>query len=332
MPEAGEAEVAVIHHMLVPLDGSALAERVLPHLTAWARIDGPRVTLARVLEPPTAAGPTRSADPIEWQLARVAAGDYLARIRDRLARHAVASETRVFEGQPAGNLINFAHGHDVDLIVLTSHGQSGLSGWNLGSVGHKLLLHARVHLLLVRAFDTSTQDDAATRYRRVLVPLDGSKRAECTLPWALRLAEAHDATVILAHVAVPPRVCCQLPLPDDEAELVRGFDALNRRHAERYLTGLAAKGMHAGRDLQVRLVDGDDRAAALHELVEREDVDLVILSAHGATGSTRWPYGSTALNLLAYGTSPLLIVQDLPREDVAASVAERAARERAGHG
>lgn len=322
----------MFEHMLVPLDGSTLAERVLPHVAAWARIDGSRITVARVLEPPTLAGRTRPVDTLEWQLARVEAEDYLARVRDRLARHDVASETRVFEGGPAGNLIGFAHERGVDLIVLASHGYSGLSGWNLGSVGHKLMLHARVHLLLVRAFASATEGDAAAQYERVLVPLDGSQRAECALPSALRIADAHGATVILAHVAVPPRCCCQLPLPGDEAEVVRRFDELNRRYAERYLASLAAEGAHAGRDLRARVVEADDQAAALHELIDGEGVDLVILSAHGATGSTRWPYGSTALNLLAYGTTPLLVVQDLARQDVAASAAERAARERAGHG
>lgn len=322
----------MFRHILVPLDGSALAERVLPHVTAFARLDDARVTVARVLEPPTPSDRSRSVDPVEWELARIEAGDDLTRVRDRLARHGVDSESRVFEGTPASNLIRFAHEHDVDLIVLASHGQSGLAGWNLGSVGHKLLLHAHLHLLLVRAFASAEPDAAAVRYRRVLVPLDGSQRAECALPSALRIGDAHDATVILAHVVVPARLCCPLPLAHDEAEIVRSFDELDRAHAERYLSGVTAERSRTGRELQDRVVAGDDRAAALHDLIEREGVDLVVLSAHGATGSTRWPYGSVTLNVLAYGAAPVLVVQDLPRQDVTASVAERAARQRAGHG
>jgi nucleotide-binding universal stress UspA family protein len=70
---------------------------------------------------------------------------------------------------------------------------------------------------------------------------------------------------------------------------------------------------------------------ALHEVVDREDADLVVMAAHGYSGRARWPYGSIALNFIAYGSKPLLMIQDVPPEEVALTEAERAARERAGH-
>ncbi len=69
----------------------------------------------------------------------------------------------------------------------------------------------------------------------------------------------------------------------------------------------------------------------MHELVAQENIDLVVLSAHGHSGGTKWPYGGVALNFIAYGTTPLLIVQDLSQDERESTQAEMAAREYKGH-
>lgn len=84
-------------------------------------------------------------------------------------------------------------------------------------------------------------------------------------------------------------------------------------------------------DVQTRLLVSDDAAATLHDLVDQENVDLVVLSAHGYSGRTKWPYGSMVVNFIAYGTTPLLIVQDLTPDEVERTQAEVAAREYKGH-
>jgi nucleotide-binding universal stress UspA family protein len=83
--------------------------------------------------------------------------------------------------------------------------------------------------------------------------------------------------------------------------------------------------------VEIRLLVTDNIAASLHGVVEDEEVDLVALSAHGYSGRAKWPYGSVALNFIAYGTTPLLIVQDLSRDELEDTEAELAARERKGH-
>jgi nucleotide-binding universal stress UspA family protein len=75
----------------------------------------------------------------------------------------------------------------------------------------------------------------------------------------------------------------------------------------------------------------DHAAESLHDLVEQANVDLVVLSAHGHSGGTKWPYGSLVVNFIAYGTTPLLIMQDLSPDEVERTRAEMLARERKGH-
>lgn len=317
-------------HLLVPLDGSSLAECVLPHVIAFARLGNARVTLAHVLEPPTMAGRREPTDPIQWQLAASEAEQYLGNVRARLDVYLDAVDQRMFEGHPASNLIDFARAEGVDLIALTSHGQSGLLGSNLGGTGHKLALHARSSLLMVRSFAAAADDDAV-RYRRLLVPLDGSQRAECVLPTARHFADAHEARLLLAQVVARPKFTSRLPLPEDEAELVERFLAMRQDHAQRYLTALGNELSGRGYDVDTHLDVADDPVAALHDLSRAERTDLLVMSAHGASGSTRWPLGSTVLNLLAYASKPILVVQDLPAEELLPSAAEQAARERQGH-
>ena len=87
--------------------------------------------------------------------------------------------------------------------VISSHGRSGLSEWNTGAVAHKVIERSGVSILLVRAqkaaeITPSGMLDAA-RYRRILVPIDGSLRSKAVLHLATRLAKVHDAELLLAH-------------------------------------------------------------------------------------------------------------------------------------
>jgi nucleotide-binding universal stress UspA family protein len=114
----------------------------------------------------------------------------------------------------------------------------------------------------------------------------------------------------------------------DDVELADRLTERNRIEADRYLAQLRSR---LSSDVRIHLLVGVCPAAVLHELVVEEEVDLVLLSAHGYSGNTRWPYGSVALNFIAYGTTPLLIMQDLSQDEVVGTRAELAAREYKGH-
>ena len=118
------------------------------------------------------------------------------------------------------------------------------------------------------------------------------------------------------------------PPTQDDIELENKITERNRLEAARYLEQLQSR---LSLDVQTRLLVSNNPAATLHELVDREDVDLVLLNAHGYSGETQWPYGSLAVSFIAYGTTPLLIMQDIPPDEVEPTQAEVAARERKGH-
>ena len=321
----------MFEHILVPLDESLAAESVLPHVAAIAELTGAHVTLIRVLEIPTTAGHVQPTDPVEWQLHHDAAGSYLAGVAKQLKASGITAENRILEGNPASCIIAHAREEGVDLVALATHGRTGVTGSELGAVAHKTILGAHVPLLLVRSFGGEPHPGDRVRYQRLLVPLDGSRRAECALPIVHRIADKHGAALHLAHLVRLPEVPHRLPLSEDEQRIVDGIGALARRHATAYLDALGGDLASAGRQVSVHVLDGDDPTASLEELALRENVDLIVMSAHGATGSTRRPFGAITEKFLLYGSLPMLVVQDRSCDEIEPSPARSAAHEQAGH-
>ncbi len=318
----------MLKHVLVPLDGSPLAECVLPHVVALARALDARVTLLRVLEPPSAAGRIGSVDPLGWYITEAESKVYLDGWTGRLHKTGLRVESVLLEGQAAGRIVEFVHANDVDLIVLSSHGRSGLSGWNVSSIVQKIIMRAYAPVMIVRAYQAASVDLTSLSYKRMLVPLDCSQRAECVLPVATALARFFGAQLLVAHVVRRPEIICRVPLTRQEVGLTERLTERNREEASKYLEQLQSR---LDVDVRTILLVGDSSATALHDVVEQEGVDIVLLSAHGRSGSTKWPYGSTVVNFIGYGTTPLFVMQDLSPEEVEHTQAEMLAREHKGH-
>jgi nucleotide-binding universal stress UspA family protein len=318
----------MLNHILVPLDGSLLAECVLSHAVTLAQVFETRITLLRVVERNQATGLRRAIDPLQWQIRKVEAGVYLDSLVARLNRVGLQAEKVILEGLPPERIVEFTRDYNVGMITISTHGQGGLSGWNVSSVVQKVILRAHVPMMIVRAHTSPTVDMAQMRYQRVLVPLDGSRRAECVLPLAQRLALFHNSQLLLVHVVVKPEIPRHAPSSEEERQLVDRLTELNRTRAGEYLERLRDQ---LSTDVETRVIVGDAPAAALQDVVVQENADLVVLSAHGYTSGTRWPYGSIALNFIAYGTTPLLIVQDLSPEEMERALAELATGQPKGH-
>jgi nucleotide-binding universal stress UspA family protein len=319
----------MFERILVPLDGSQLAECVLPHAVAIAQAFGSRLLLLQAVDcPQTDADPVRAVDPLHWQIHKTEARAYLAAIAVRLQEAGLTVEEHMLEGQPAESIVRFAQNRDVDLVLLSSHGLSGLSRWNVSSVAQKVIFQVSKPVMIVRAYHVATDDVTGLTYKRIMVPVDGSLRAEYVLPFAAHLARSHDARLMLAHVIKRPRVFEPSSLLEEEGRMVQRLEAHNRIEADRYLKQLIVRLDYAA---EPWLLDDEDTASALHDLIDREDVDLIILNAHGYTRGIYWPYSTLALSFIAYGTRPLLIVQDLLPGEVERTQAEIAARESRGH-
>lgn len=319
----------MIDHILVPLDGSSLAERVIPHLFALARPFNSRITLLRVLSRPQTMGSESRIDPLDWQMREAEARSYLNRLTAYLSQSGLDVNNSVIHGDPATCIVDFVHTQDVDLILLNSHGHSGLTGWNISSVVQKTVIRVCKPIMIVRAYKSTHSNLFEAHYKRVFIPMDGSQRAECVVPLATSLAAFHDAELILAHAIRKPELPRRAPLSPEERELAEKITESNLNEVSRYFERLQSR--YAVK-MRSRIAVSEDFSDQLHEMVAEENPDLVLVNAHSYCSSVQHPYGSLALNFIAYGTTPLLIIQDVPDlYALFANPAEMASRESPGH-
>jgi nucleotide-binding universal stress UspA family protein len=301
--------------ILVPLDGSLLAECVLPHASAIARAFNSRVMLLRALDRNQAAEKAQLFDLLNWQINKTGAKLYLEKTSARLQKSDLRVEVTVLEGLVAESITDFAQSQGMKLIILSSHGRSGLSQWGLSSVTQKIIFSAPTSVLIIRAHQPTASDLDERLYTRIMVPLDGSRRAENVLPMVTALARFHQSRIHLVHVVRAPEMARQMPLAREDVDLSNRIIARNREEAIRYLDQVRLHSPLEGIDVETHLLTGDNAASALHEFADQENIDLVALSAHGYSGNNRWPYGSMVNNFILYSKVPLIIVQDLPAKE-----------------
>jgi nucleotide-binding universal stress UspA family protein len=339
--------------ILVPLDGSKLAERAIPHAEKFARIFGANIIFLQVLEPTSYHENPKAIDPLSWQIRIAEAHVYMqgiaARTRENLGEQQIksgdAKQSRVDysirEGKTAENIIDFAHADNIDLLIICSHGSSGLSRWNISSTTQKVLNLIYLHVLVVRAYEPFTEQGSQIQYRRILLPIDSSRRAETPLAAAISLARGAIASIdaveiektappgteqntklILAAVIKPPEIPIPKPYPADIDHLSEQLVQVSRVAVRDYLNEMKAR---LPVETEIRLIEHEGVSEGIHVLAGEEDIDLVILSAHGYTGQFTWPYGTVTRNYMEHGTKPVLVIQDVQRSQVPPTAAQIAA-------
>jgi nucleotide-binding universal stress UspA family protein len=353
----------MFNRILVPLDGSTLAERAIPHAERFARIFGSTIILLQVLDPTSYQENPNPVDPLSWQIRKAEADVYMDGIAARLRKalheselDAIKSQRRAMdvnkvwveyyirEGKTADNIVNFAHTENIDLLVISTHGSGGLSRWNISSVTQKVINLIYLPVLIVRAYNQPAVEDVRIHYRRILLPIDSSRRAECAFSAGISLAREEVASgfsnevnqhlqkhsppasvslqtkLVLVAVITPPELPIPEPYPVEIEQLSEQLMDLSRKAVENYLIEMKE---HLTVACETRVLENNSVSTAIQELAnQEEDIDLVVLCAHGYTGQSTWPYGSVARNYIEHGTKTVLIIQDVSRSQVRPTAAE----------
>ena len=192
--------------ILTPLDGSRLAEESLRAACATARRTGAVLHMVLVHHPvaPNAdsAAMATAIDELD-RLAREGEERYLEQIAERMqSAYGIHVETAILDGPVAETIGAHVRQVGAGLVVMTTHGRGVVSRFWLGSVADHLLRHLDVPLLLLRHHETQVHDSRMA-FRRMLIPLDGSERAEAVIEPALVLCPPPTAEIALMRV-VPP--------------------------------------------------------------------------------------------------------------------------------
>jgi nucleotide-binding universal stress UspA family protein len=286
---------------------------VLRHAAAMASTLGVPLTLLHVVE---TGGNTTPLDPLDWDVRHREAKGYLSQVVARLRDSANLDllDVQLRQGSAPDQIRRWTLAHHRDLTVFGRHGEHGPSDWALSSTARKLVEGTSGSLLVVppESSGRAAAGPAAVipRYRRILVPLDGSLMAESALASAVTLARVHHAALLVAHV-VPGANLTQIG-PSSERDLKIEHDVLARNEtvARVYLQRVRANLHDSG--LRARLVirQGGDPREQLEHVVARDLVDLVVLSSHGRTCPRNTACGSIAAHLLTHVAVPMLVFRE----------------------
>ncbi len=335
----------MFQHILVPLDGSPRAEEALL-VAAWlARVSGATITLLNVVdilhEAPlySTAEPYISPHMIDQDFAE--ARTYLERVSRRSDLAGVSLAKQVELGNPALIILSRAEAEaalPIDLIVMSSHGYTGMKRWLLGSVAEKVARHAPVPVLILREGEplrTHERFDGMGALR-ALVPVDNSARAQDAIPPAAQLVAALSSPehghLQLAQIMVLPENANETKREELLREAGQNLEAIGQSIRD----GLVA---HVGPDLHLTIswavsmesdiAEGIVRMAENGEQLTNvrgaQRCDLIAMTTHGATGLHRWTVGSITERVLHATTLPLLIVRP-------ADMIEKERRQRASQG
>ena len=328
----------MMRHILIPLDGSDLAERAIPVATRIAKAtEGSEISLVRIVRAPaefeTSATDTAVWAPAADEAEKREAKNYLHGVAQRSELAGLSVTERIYAGPPSATLLIAAKSLGVDLIVMTSRGRTGITRWLLGSVAEGVSRESSAPTFILRAEKTENE---ITLGGAALVPVDGSPLAETAIEPAARLAAAlasgvdgAKASLHLLYVVQPLPLTATAPLGygvqganlsslNTEMELVKEGETylkdLAKRADEAYAGALGVTITYTsiyGAD-----VAGDILAAAEGTLEAAPKsqpapahADFIAMATHGRGGLRRWVMGSVTDRVLHATTRPMLIVR-----------------------
>ena len=308
--------------ILVPLDGSELAERALDYAKEPAAKLGAKVILVHVCSPEEChcEAAKCSVQPMHRVYVEHTAYMFMDALEAVGTRNAEIGWEALI-GDPATEIIRYSKENDVSLIIMATHGRSGISRWAMGSVTDKVIRGSDVPVWLVRAFPPKKNAHSDWPESKMLVLLDGSNMAEQVLPYVAQHAEMSSGELILLRVCDPPIMPAyyspstriEIPsgavsiMPEDYLRLEK---AALKQLAEQYLAKVEKQLKKLGLAVSSVVLDGQDEVAKqIIDYANLNPFNLIAMSTHGRSGLARWAFGSVADKVLHATSSPILLVR-----------------------
>ncbi len=283
----------MFERLLVALDGSQLAEQALPYAVEIANGFASELFLVTVCQ----------SQEIDFTPASKA---YLEKQAEQLQNRVIEGarvRKAVLVGRPAQEIALYAVKKNIDLIIMTSRGRSGIASWLLGSTANEIIHSVKIPILLIKA---PASAPAAVKLKRCLVPLDGSERGEAILPYAGELGERLSLEIVLLRVVAPGR----------HVHTVGGLDFVYfkdkdienmKTDAQEYLNKLDAKLRQKAPTVIAEVRVGEPHLEIM-DYAEKHGCDLIAMSSHGHSFVERWTYGSVTYKIMHQSTRPVLLL------------------------
>jgi nucleotide-binding universal stress UspA family protein len=301
------------HQILACVDLSPFTDVCLPYAVSLARALQSDLTLIHVMQPRHEYEGGANVNALDWEISRQQAHCHLERLKKETAQalnHPV--DIRLEQGHPAERIVEVEREIHADLTVLASHGESGVTPWDLGSTVYQVLAVSRRSVFIAHA---ASATPIATSPKRIIVPLDGSQRTECVLPIATRIARACDAELILVHV-IREQVPTSVLHATEDLELASKLASHLEITAKTYLEGLRAALERDGTVVRTLVVRNANQRRAIIEVAKNERADFIVVAAHGDACDGDCTHGSVTEYLLTHSQVPVLMLQDRPEAEM----------------
>lgn len=293
--------------ILVTLDGSPVAEAVLPYVRLLAARLRIPIELISVIDLTELA---RSAAACESLFLDQLAEDETRRRRQYLEKFAPSFangqiDCRILKGNPESSIVEYAAQNPAAMIAMATHGRSGLNRWLLGSVAEKVLRSTGNPLLLIRSSTPTAVTEQQVTIQSFMVPLDGSALAESVLPPVSELAKKLDAEMVLfrAYNIPPGFYDAGGGFAIDLDRLLAQTEADVLTYLEEKKAALKKAGVGS---VTIASRQGYDADEIINYAGNRPD-RLIAMCSHGRSGVRRWAVGSVAETVVRHCSSPILV-------------------------
>ena len=300
--------------ILVPVDGSSLSEQVLPYVQQLGLGLSIPVTLMTVVEPsPPSIGLHLGSSSQEQDTVRHRADHavaYLNSLADAFRSDGVTVSTLTPSGAPAQEIVQEAEREADTLIAMSGHGRSGVARWWLGSVADRVLHTTDAPLLVIR-FNEDERPTHAQGFSRVVVPVDGSPRAEEILPHVTLITKALGLAIDLVRVVPTWNEYLAMAAPSENygSASFEEVSRYNQEEAARYLDRLKEDLSQQGvGPVETHCLRGDP-ASSIIDVASGTPDRLVAMTTHGRSGVGRWVLGSVADRVVRNSGDPVLVVR-----------------------
>ena len=291
--------------MLIPLDGSQVAEQVLPYARCLAKALKIPVDLLEVVDLETLR---LLANPERGRYIDTLLGEKIETNKsylEAIAQSFQGTQVTCFveKGTPEDMIIERAAGDKDTLIVMATHGRSGIQRWVLGSVADKVLHGSTNHLFLIRANDQAKAGGEAP-LKKVIVPLDGSQLAETVLPYVVDLAQKMRLEVVLMRsYALPTSTADEYQTYSDE--LIGLIEAEARDYLAEKVKEVKGKGL----ENVSSVVNIGYGAEEIITLARNTPDNFIAMCTHGRSGMKRFVLGSVTDRVVRHSGDPVLIIR-----------------------
>ena len=298
----------MFNKILVPLDGSDLAEKAIPYAKIVAKNKESELILFAV-------SPVTSADRQDKLLKA-----YLESTAKALNSPELKISIAVANGIVAEQISDFVEKYKIDLVVISTHGHSGIKRWMIGSVAVKVIHSVKTPVLLIKSQAASPEK---AKIEKILLPVDGSPFSKAPIPYIEEIIRGTKAKVILLQAAEPPIVPSYeegRPISPTWQKFKDDLWAQLEEHDSKNLKKLEVELASRGMNVTSQVVRGDAPESII-ETAGKENVDLIVMSTHGRTGVNRWAFGSVASRIVEESDQPVLLIRpSIPFEPSVATI------------